>query len=90
MVSLLAMFFGDIGSVLAERAGQGEVGWFTDRVQTAWLCLGLALERPWLALGGPFPFFFGINGPRKEPPNLVGPSIPAFKDRFSVTRVSIF
>ena len=27
------------------------------RVQTAWLCLGLLVERPWLALEGPFMSF---------------------------------
>ena len=35
----------EIGSVTAERAGQGEVGG----------CLGSAVERSWSALGGPFP-----------------------------------
>ena len=37
----------------AERAGQGEVGGYTRRVQTAWLSLGSALKMPWLALSGP-------------------------------------
>ena len=47
----------EIGSVTAERAGQGEVGGCTRRVQTAWPCLGSAVERSWSALGGPFPPF---------------------------------
>ena len=40
----------DLGSVWAERAGQGEVGGCTRRLQTAWPCLGSLVERPWLAL----------------------------------------
>ena len=40
--------------MLAERAGQGEVSGCTQRVQTAWLLLSLAVESRWLALGGPF------------------------------------
>jgi len=44
----------DLGSVWAERAGQGEVGGCTQRVQTTWPCLGSFLEATWLALGGPF------------------------------------
>ena len=45
--------FLEIGSVQAEMVGHWEVGGCTWRVQTAWLLLGLAIERPWLALGGP-------------------------------------
>ena len=47
----------EIGSATAERAGQGEVGGCTRRVQTAWPCLGSVVERSWSALGGPFPSF---------------------------------
>ena len=47
----------EIGSAIAERAGQGEVGGCTRRVQTTWPCLGSAVERSWSALGGPFPPF---------------------------------
>ena len=43
----------EIGSAPAERAGQGEVGGCTRRVQTAWRCLGLALKSPWLEPSGP-------------------------------------
>ena len=46
----------DLGSAWAERAGQREVGGCTRRVQTAWLCLGSLVQKPWLALGGPFLF----------------------------------
>ena len=44
----------EIGSATAERAGKEEVGGW---VQTAWPCLGSAVERSWSALGGPFPSF---------------------------------
>ena len=47
----------EIASATAERAGQGEVGGCTWRVQTAWLCVGSVVERSWSALGGPFPPF---------------------------------
>ena len=37
--------FDEIGSVTAERAGEGEVGGYTQRVQTAWLSVsGLRFE----------------------------------------------
>ena len=36
------------------RFGQVEVGGYTRRTQTAWLCLASVLERPWLALDGLF------------------------------------
>jgi len=32
------------------------------KVQTAWLLLGLAVESPWSALGGPFLFSFAPTG----------------------------
>ena len=48
----------EICSATAERAGQGEVGGCTRRVQTAWPRLGLSLEMTWLALGGPFLSFW--------------------------------
>ena len=44
----------EVGSAIAERAGQGEVGGCTRRVQTVWPCLGSVVERSWSALGGPF------------------------------------
>jgi len=42
-----------VGSAPAERVGQRDVGGRTQRVRTAWLPLGLAIESPWSALGGP-------------------------------------
>ena len=44
----------EIGSVSAERVGQGEAGGCTRRVQTAWPRLGSALNSPWLEPGRPF------------------------------------
>jgi len=52
----------ELGSVWAEMVGQGEVGGCTQRVQASWSCLGSALERPWLALGGPFFASFAQTG----------------------------
>ena len=43
-----------IGSALAERVGQGEVGGSTALGDSAWWLLQLAIERAWSALGGPF------------------------------------
>ena len=54
-------------------------------VQTAWPRLGSSLEVTWLALRGPFLFFFGINGVRNKRSHLVGPPFPEFKARFSAT-----
>ena len=50
----VSKLFREIGSATAERAGQGEAGGCTQRVQTAWLCLGSVVERSWSALGRPF------------------------------------
>ena len=63
--------FFEIGSAPVERAGQGEMGGCTQRVQTAWLLLGLATESPWLALGGPFLSSF-TNTLRKRSSGHVG------------------
>ena len=54
LVRSLGATFLEIGSVPAERVGQGKVGECTQRVPTAWLLLGLAIESPWSALVGPF------------------------------------
>jgi len=56
VMSLGTMRFG------SALVGQGEVGWCTQRVQTAWLLLGLAVQRPWSALGGPFLYSFAQMG----------------------------
>jgi len=52
----------DLGSGPAERVGQGEVGAPEGYKQHGCLCVGLAVESPWLALGGPFLFSFAQMG----------------------------
>ena len=42
--------------------GQGEVGGFQHWAQVTWLLLGLAVESPWSALGGPFLSSFAQTG----------------------------
>ena len=46
-----------IGSALAERVGQGEVGGSTALADSTWQLLQLAIEWAWSVLGGPFCFF---------------------------------
>ena len=43
-----------IGSVLAERVGQGEVGGCTPLADSAWWPLQLPVEKAWSVQGGPF------------------------------------
>ena len=50
-----------IGSALAERVGQGEVGGST------WRLLQLAVEKPWSAPGGPFVCFLAQTGIENAP-----------------------
>ena len=45
----LAQFVLKIGSVLAERVGQEEVGEYTPLGDSAWRLLQLAVEKPWSA-----------------------------------------
>ena len=40
-----------------------EVGWYTQRVETAWLCLGLALK---ILQYSVISFTLSANGPRKQ------------------------
>ena len=42
-----------VGSLLAEKMGQGEVGGVTRRVTCKWWQLGLAVKVPWLGLDEP-------------------------------------
>ena len=42
-----------IGSAVAERVGQGEVGGCTPLGDSAWRLLQLAIEKAWSALDGP-------------------------------------
>ena len=56
-----------IGSVLAERVGQGEVGGSTALPDSAWWQLQLAVEKPWSMMGGPFVCFLAQTGAENAP-----------------------
>ena len=51
-----------IGSALAERVGQGEVGGCTTLADSAWRRLQLPVEKPWSMPGGPFVCFLAQTG----------------------------
>ena len=70
-MSLLAMSLGL--RFCASR--KGEVGGFQHWVEIAWLLLGLAVESPWSALGGPF----ARMGLENSPSGHVGPPFLAVK-----------
>ena len=50
-----------MGSALAERVGQGEVGRYTALADSAWRLLQLAIERAWSALDGLFCFLVQMS-----------------------------
>ena len=56
-----------IGSVLAERVGQGEVGGSTALADHAWRLLQLAIEKTWSALDGPLFCFLVQTGVENGP-----------------------
>ena len=56
-----------IGSALAERVGQGEVGGCTPLGDSAWRLLQLAVEKPWSVPGGPFVCFLAQTGVENAP-----------------------
>ena len=56
-----------IGSALAERVGQGEVGGCTTLGDSAWWLLQLAVEKAWSVLGGPFVCFLAQTGVENAP-----------------------
>ena len=56
-----------IGSVLAERVGQGEVGGCTVLGDSAWRLLQLAMEKAWSVLDGPFFCFLVQTGVKNSP-----------------------
>ena len=56
-----------IGSALAERAGQGEVGESTALADRAWWLLQLAIEKAWSALDGPLFCFLVQAGVENSP-----------------------
>jgi len=46
----------------SRKGGTGGGEWVHSKVQTTWLLLGLAVESPWSALGGPFLSSFAQTG----------------------------
>ena len=56
-----------IGSALAERVGQGEVGRHSYDMTCTWWLSWLAVEKPWLALVLPFLSFFKHMGIETAP-----------------------
>ena len=56
-----------IGSVLAERVGQGEMGGCPPLADSAWGLLQLAVENPWSVLGGPFVCFLAQTSIENAP-----------------------
>ena len=56
-----------IGSALAERVGQGEVGGCTALGGSTWRLLQLAVEKPWSVPGGPFVCFLVQTGAENAP-----------------------
>ena len=56
-----------IGSALAERVGQGEVGGSTALPDSAWWRLQLPVEKPWSMTGGPFVCFLAQTGVENAP-----------------------
>ena len=63
----LAQFVLKIGSALAERVGQGEVGGYTALPDSAWWWLQLAVEKPWSMTGGSFVCFLAQTGVENAP-----------------------
>ena len=58
-----------LGSALAKRVGQGEVGGCTALANSAWWPLQLPVEKPWSMLGGPFVCFLTIVFPPSYGPS---------------------
>ena len=56
-----------IGSALAERVGQGEVGGSTTLPDSAWWRLQLPVEKPWSMTDGPFVCFLAQTGVENAP-----------------------
>ena len=56
-----------MGSVLAERVGQGEVGGYTALPDNAWWQLQLPVEKPWSMTGGTFVCFLAQMGVENAP-----------------------
>ena len=61
VMSLPAMSLG-LTFCASRKGGTGEVGGFQHWAQVTWLLLGIAIESPWSALGGPFLSSFARMG----------------------------
>jgi len=71
LMSLVAMSLGDRLCVSRKGGTLGsEVGRCTQKVQNAWPCLSLAVERPWMALDRPFLSSFVQMGLKKHSSSL--------------------
>ena len=66
-VGAIVQFILKIGSALAERVGQGEVGGCTALPDSAWQRLQLLVEKPWSMPGGPFVCFLAQMGVENAP-----------------------
>ena len=66
-VGAIVQFILKIGSALAERVGQGEVGGCTALPDSAWQQLQLLVEKPWSMPGGPFVCFLAQMGVENAP-----------------------
>ena len=89
MSSVLAAFYQfvqsalKIGSVLAERVGQLEVGECTTLADSVWWPLQLPVEKPWSMPGEPFVFLLAQTGVENAP---VRTPFVAFYAAFSPSR----
>ena len=72
MLSVGAIRFQDIGSALAKRVGQGEVGGCTALADSTWRLLELPVEKPWSMPGGPFVCLLAQTGIENAPFTLYG------------------
>ena len=69
---MLVQFVLKIGSVLAERVGQGEVCGCTALAGSEWRQLQLSVEKPWSMASGPFVCFLAQTGVENAPFTLWG------------------
>ena len=81
----LAQFVLNLGSALAERVGQGEVGGYTALPDGAWWRLQLPVEKPWSMTGGPIVCFFVQTGIENAPNSLfLRQNFPYFRGRWLI------
>ena len=78
-----------IGSALAERMGQGEVGGCTALADSAWRPLQLPVEKPWSMPGGPFVCLLAQMGVENAPVILYGLHFWHFRQLVSLEERSL-